>query len=147
MLDALKRLLSGQSEPAPKAVSPRAAAAALLVEAAFADGVYANLESDMIAEILLDTFGLDADEADALIAEGEDLANEAAGAHQFTKIVKTLPEAERVRLVEALYRVVLADGDKAAIEEAFVRHIASLLHIDDVQRARARQAAEARQPD
>ena len=55
MLDALKRLLSpSKREAAPdRSMDPHVAAAALLVEAALADGVYANLESDRIALLLL----------------------------------------------------------------------------------------------
>ena len=144
MFDAFKRFL-GNGEPKPEtAVDPHEAAAALMVEAALADGVYANLESDMIAEILLESFDYDADRADTLIKRGEALAEQAVGAHQFTKEVKTLPFAQREAVIEGLYRVALADGDKCKFEEAYIRHVASLLHVDDVSRAKARQRAEAR---
>lgn len=125
-------------------IDPQIAATALLVEAALIDGVYVNLESDMIAEILLEAFSLDADSVDALIEKGEELAEAAIDAHKFTKHVKTLEMQERVAIVEGLYRVVLADGEKSDVEDSFVRQIASLLHVDDVSRARARQRAEAR---
>jgi uncharacterized tellurite resistance protein B-like protein len=106
-----------------------------------------NIESDMIAEILLEAFKFDADKADAVLAEGEALAEEAVGSHQFTKHVKKLPIAERISIIEGLYRVALADGEKSDIEDAYIRHVASLLHIDDISRAQARQAAEKRIAD
>ncbi len=144
VFDAMKRLF-GRSDPRPDAaLDPHEAAVALMVEAALADGIYANLESDMIAEILVESFGFDADRTDALMRRGESLAEEAIGAHQFTKEVKKLPDAERVAVIEGLYRVSLADGDRCKFEEAFIRHVASLLHVDDVSRAHARQRAEAR---
>ncbi|MEO0753420.1 MAG: TerB family tellurite resistance protein, partial [Pseudomonadota bacterium] len=60
MFDAFKKLL-GQTEPKrDTAVDPHEAAVALMVEAALSDGIYANLESDMIAEILIESFGFDA---------------------------------------------------------------------------------------
>ncbi len=143
MFGFLRRLFSAGRRPA-RSVDPHEAAAALLVEAALADGVYANMESDMIALILLESFGFDAARADALLQRGETLAEAAVGAHAFTKQVKSLPLTQRIALIEGLYRVALADGDRCPYEDAFVRHVASLLHIDDVARAGARRVAEAR---
>ena len=143
MFDAVKRWFS--SEPAPdEAQDPHEAAAALMVEAALADGVYADMESDMIAMILLESFDFDADRVDELLQKGELLAEEATGAHQFTKHVKKLPLNERTAIIEGLYRVALSDGDKCPYEEAYIRHVASLLHVDDVRRAHARQSAQAK---
>ncbi len=76
MIKALRRMFAPKT-PALKAMDPQVAAAALMVEAALIDGVYVNIESDMIAEILLEAFGFDADKADAVLAEGEALAEEA----------------------------------------------------------------------
>ncbi|KCZ51071.1 tellurite resistance TerB family protein [Hyphomonas pacifica] len=146
MMNALKNLFRAKT-PAEKPMDPQVAAAALLVEAALSDGVYVNMESDVIAEILLEAFQFDADKADAVLAEGEALAEEAVGSHQFTKHVKKLAIEERVSIIEGLYRVALADGEKSDIEDAYIRHVASLLHVDDILRAQARQSAEARMPD
>ena len=146
MMNTLKNLFR-QKTPAERPMDPQVAAAALLAEAALSDGVYVNIESDMIAEILLEAFKFDADKADAVLAEGEALAEEAVGSHQFTKHVKKLPIAERISIIEGLYRVALADGEKSDIEDAYIRHVASLLHIDDISRAQARQAAEKRIAD
>mgnify|MGYP003654709902 CR=1 FL=1 len=143
MFEALKKMFSGEPKPAHGKLDPHVAAAALLVEAALVDGVYANLESDQIAEILLESFDLDADRADAVLAEGESLAENSIGAHQFTQHVKRLPEKERNAVIVALYRVSLSDGVACKFEDAFIRHVASLLHVDDVTRALARKRAEA----
>lgn len=144
MFDAFKRMFGSGEPKHDSAVDPHEAAVALMVEAALADGIYANLESDMIAEILIESFGFDADRTDHLMTRGELLAEEAIGAHQFTKEVKTLPEGERIAVIEGLYRVALADGDRCKFEEAYIRHVASLLHVDDVSRAHARKRAETR---
>ena len=143
MFDAFKKMFAPKS-PTSRAIDPHIAAAALLVEAALSDGIYANLESDMIAEVLLESFQLDAETTDAILAEGETLAESAVGSHQFTKHVKTLPMPKRLSIIEGLYRVALSDGEKCAIEDAYIRHVASLLHVDDVSRAGARQRAEAK---
>ena len=144
MLDALKNLFSKRDTAPPREIDPEVATAALLVEVALVDGVYANLESDQIAEILLDSLGLDAERVDEVMEQGEDLAENAIGSHQFTKHVKKLPLLKRVKVVEGLYLVSLADGAACKFEEAFIRHVASLLHVDDVRRNQARRRAETR---
>ena len=144
MFDRLKRLFGGDVSPKPsRTTDPYVAAAALLVEAALSDGVYANVESDQIAEILLESFQFDAARADAVLEEGERLAEQATGAHEFTKYVKRLSMEERTRLIQGLYRVALSDGEKSPFEDAYIRHVASLLHVDDISRAKARKVAEA----
>lgn len=143
MMNALKKLFTSKT-PAEQPIPAEIAVGALLVEAALVDGVYVNIESDMIAEILLESFNFDADKADAVLAEAEALAEEAVGSHQFTRHAKKLPLEDRIKVIEAIYRVVLSDGERSDVESAYVRHVAGLLHVDDVQRAGARQRAEAR---
>ncbi|MEQ9506578.1 MAG: TerB family tellurite resistance protein [Hyphomonas sp.] len=143
MMKTIRNLFTPKT-PAELPMPAEVAVGALLVEAALIDGVYVNIESDMIAEILLESFDFDADKADAVLAEAEALAEEAVGSHQFTKHTKKLALADRVKVVEAIYRVILSDGERSDIEEAYVRQVASLLHVDDVSRAQARQRAEAR---
>ena len=46
--------------------------------------------------------------------------------------------------VEAIYRVILSDGERSDVEDAYVRHVAGLLHVDDIARAEARKRAEVR---
>ena len=147
MAGFLSRLFGGGASSAPvRDLDPYEAAAALLVEAALVDGVYANLESDMIAEILVTSFNMDAGRADSVLLRGEQIAEEATDAHALTRHVKTLPNSERAGVIEGLYRVSLADGDACKYEESFIRHVASLLHVDDVTRAHARRRAELNAP-
>ena len=138
----------GKSRPiAPERnLDPHEAAAALLIEAALIDGVYANIESDMIAEILVTSFGMDASTADATLKKAEALSEQAVDAHALTRHVKGLDQSERVSLVEALYDVSFADGEACKFEEAYIRHVSSLLHIDDAHRTAARRRAELNRP-
>jgi len=142
-MNLLKNLFRSKT-PAERDMDPHLAVAALLVEAALVDGVYVNIESDMIAEILLEAFDLEADRVDELISEGETLAEEAVDSYNFTRHVKKLSMSTRISVIEGLYRVALSDGERSDVEDAFIRHVASLLYVDDVARAGARQRAEAR---
>ncbi|MEL8055657.1 MAG: TerB family tellurite resistance protein [Pseudomonadota bacterium] len=144
MASFLSRLFGNSRPVAPERnLDPYEAATALLIEAALIDGVYANIESDMIAELLVTSFNMDAQTADETLKKAETLSEQAVDAHALTRHVKSLDESERVSLIEALYRVSFADGESCKFEEAYIRHVASLLHIDDLKRTSARRRAEA----
>lgn len=145
MLDALKRLFGAPgSEPHPE-IDPHVAATALLVEAALADGIYADCEQDQIRDILAGAFKLPEEKAERILDEAEQLSETAIDHHRFTRVVKAcLSHQERVALIEQLWMVVLADGEKSPFEDAFVRRIAPLVAIPDRERAFARSRAEAR---
>ncbi len=140
MLDALKRLFGDDRDPAAEdARAGAVAAAALLVEAALADGIYAQIEAQVIREAVATSFSLDAEAAARLVEEAEALAERAVDHHRFTTIVKHAPMAERVALIEALWRVAFADGEESPFEEAFVRRIANLIHVPPREARLARQ--------
>ena len=146
MMNWLKSLFGGNEQETDagggRTEDPQVAAAALLVETALSDGIYADIESERIISVLMKTFDIEHDAASAILDEAEDLAEEATGAHQYTILVKGLAEEKRVQSIEGLYFVTFADGEKCPFEDAFVRHVASLLHVDDRSRAEARQRAE-----
>ncbi len=145
MMSFLKGLFGANSSAAPvRDIDPHLAAATLMVEAALADGVYANIESDRIAMILLESFNFDADKVDNMLEEAEELADSLTDTYAMTSRAKLLPITERVGVIEGLYLISLADGERCAFEDAYIRHVASLLHVDDVSRAKARQSAEAK---
>ena len=145
MINMLKRLFGASAIVVPvRDVDPHLAAATLMVEAALADGVYANIESDRIAMILLESFNFDADRVDRILEEAEELADSLTDTYSMTSRAKLLPLGERVGIIEGLYLISLADGERCAFEDAYIRHVASLIHVDDVARAKARQRAEQR---
>lgn len=142
MLDALIKRLTGNAEAAPedRRAAERTAIAALLVEAARADGVYLDEERSMIAEVLADRYGLDAAGADALRSEGETAQKEATDIVRFTRVLKdAIPHEDRVEILEAVWRVVYADGEGEAHETNLVRRLCGLLYIPDREAGLARQ--------
>lgn len=143
MFNALRRLLkSGSGTPEPDRVTdPKVATAALLVEAALTDGVYAEVEQAAILKVIRDAFEIGEAEARAILSEAEPQSEQAVDAWRFTTIVKTLPLETRLKVIGGLYKVANADGDACKFEDAFIRHVASLLHIEDVDRAHARRDA------
>lgn len=145
MLNALKRFLGLSDDDDAGGETgideARVCATALLVEAALADGIYADIEEERIRQLVSSTFGLSEDKARRLLDEAEGLAEQAVDHHRFTKVVKKLPLAQREQIVEGLWRVVFADGEESPFEEAFVRKVAALLAVDDRASRLARQRA------
>ncbi len=140
MLEALKRFFGDDRDPAADETRAGAlAATALLVEAALADGVYADVEARVIRDVVASSFGLDRDAAARLLEEAEALAERAVDHHRFTTIVKHGALAERIAFVEALWRVTFADGEESPFEDAFVRRIADLIHVPPRDARLARQ--------
>lgn len=144
MIKALKTLFSGTQAAgaAEDEISAELAAAALMVEAAMSDGVYADVEHDEILKILLSSFKLEAAKAEAVLKNAEDLAEQAVDHHRFTKVVKALDHDQRMQIMTDLWSVALADGERDAHEDMLLRRLAPLLALSDRERAKARQAAE-----
>ena len=142
MLKNLLNMLSGAepSEPDDKVHAGRVAIAAILAEAAMADGVYAPEEQQKIGRILAQRFDLSESEAAALRAEGQAAQSEAMDLVKFTRVVKdAVPFEERVSVIEAVWRVIYADGDRDYEESALVRKLCGLLYVPDRDAGLARQ--------
>ncbi len=144
MLDALRSLFRADTGPRAE-VPAEVAVAALLVDAARADGVYHPAERRAVGTLLQAMFGLDAAGADALRVRGEASQAEAADIVRFTRVIKAaMDEPQRIRLMEALWEVVLADHERAPDEDALLRKLAPLIAVDDRDSAAARQRVLAR---
>jgi uncharacterized tellurite resistance protein B-like protein len=143
MIDMLLRLVSGPAEV--QTADERIALAALLVEAARADGEYAESEKAQIRQILAARFGLDTAGAARLCAEGEAAQADAADVVRFTRAVKdAVPYDQRLAVIEALWEVIYADGALEMHESALMRKLCGLLHLADQDCGLARQRVAAR---
>ena len=140
--DLMNRLLGAAPQPDPDA-DYRLSLAALLVRCAKVDDEYAAHEQAVIDRILMGRYGLDAADAAALRDAGERMEREAGDTVHLTRAIKQgVPHEERGAIVEALWRVVLADDDRDHMENAFLRLVVKLLGINDVDSGLARQRAE-----
>lgn len=148
MLADLLRRLSGRPENDSllPAEDQRIAVAALLVIAAHADHDYVDVERAQIERALADRYGLDASAAAALRAQGEAAEDAAVDLYRFTSLVKAgVPYEERAGVIEAMWRVILADASRDQHEEALMRRVTDLLGLDPRESIEARQRAQAAQ--
>ncbi len=136
-------LLKNLLEPESKSLAPadaRLAIAALLVRVAQSDNNYEAAEILKIDRVLATRYQLDQKAAVVLRTEGEALEKEAPDTVRFTRAIKdAVPFEERVSVIEALWQVALADGERDAEEDALLRLVANLLGISDVESASARK--------
>jgi uncharacterized tellurite resistance protein B-like protein len=141
MIDALKALFRPGPGTAPRdAIEPDLAIAALLVEAARADGTMTDADLRAVQALLADMLDLDEAAARTLRERGEAAQHAAADLVRFTRVIKTaLDEDARVALVEALWRVVLVDHHRDPHEDALLRRLAPLLAVSDHDSAAARR--------
>lgn len=119
-------------------------AAALLVEAAWLDGEFTADERISISGALQTHFGLNEDEAASLLAEAEKVQEDAIEISRFTRAVKSMPEEQRVQILEAMWEVVLADGELHAYEANLLRRVGGLIYVSDRENGEARLRVKAR---
>ena len=86
-----------------------------------------------------DRYALD-DVKQAHYAKGRGIRGRGADTVRFTRAIKEcVAYEERLAVIEALWQIALADGERDAEEDALIRLVASLLGITDVDSAIARQ--------
>lgn len=113
------------------------ATAALLVEMCRSDFSESADEKSAVRQLLQRHFALNEAELDQLITDASRRVDIAVSLHEFThRLNRELAEAEKLALVEMLWRVSHADGHVDKHEEYLILRIAGLLHVSDRDRIR-----------
>ncbi|MDE2913916.1 MAG: TerB family tellurite resistance protein [Paracoccaceae bacterium] len=121
----------------------RLALAALLVRAARSDGDYDIREKSIIDRILRERFAMPDVDSVRVRREAEVLEAKAPDTVRFTRAVKrNVAHENREAIVEALWRVVLADDRRDAEEDGFLRLVVHLLGVSDRDSGFARRRAQ-----
>lgn len=110
------------------------AAAVLLLEVAHADGEFQAVEESVIESVLKEHF----DVADELLSDLLELAemkrNNSSDLYQFTRdINKAFTQPEKEQIIEAVWRLVYADGRLDRFEEALMRQLGTLIGLSHRQ--------------
>ena len=143
MFDALLRRLTAPEPDPLTGDDSRLAMAALLVRIARADGEYHRDEIARIDKLLTTRYNLGPFEVAKLRREAEELEREAPDTVRFTRAIKdAVPYEDRAGVVESLWEIVLADGERDHEEDAMMRLVAPMLGINDRDSALARQRVE-----
>lgn len=118
----------------------RLAAAALLVHLAEAEGSADAAGRARLNEVIEKNFGLDPAATARLVQSAEASDQQAVDFYRFTRVIcSNLDQTGRLRVVEMLWEIALADGAVQEIEENAVAQIAELLGVSPHDRVRLRQ--------
>ena len=122
------------------------ACAALMVEAAMADGNFDMRERAALKAALgRPPLAIAPEDADEIIAEAERDHNQAVDIFRYLKVIgPRFEEEEREALIEMLWDIVYADGELSEFEAQLLRRIAGLLGVPDSVSGAARKRALAR---
>lgn len=150
MLDRLKNFMAELTgEPAAREFGEddyRLAAVALLVHLAKAEGPTDESERARLTDIIEKNFSLDPQATARLIQSAEASDREAVDFYHFTHVIcRSLGQPGRLRIIEMMWEIALADGVVHEVEENIVARIAELLGVSPHDRVmlRHRVAAEA----
>lgn len=121
----------------------RLAAVALLVHAAAIDGEMSQDERAKLHAVVKRGFSLDDALTDELIEKATLAENEAVDLYHFTSLLnRTLDEPGRARVIEMMWEVVFADGQRDELEDNLLWRAADLLGVSPRERIELRQRIE-----
>jgi uncharacterized tellurite resistance protein B-like protein len=150
MLEALKNFLAefsdGSKQPHHFAEGDyRLAAAALLVHVMSIDGNVSDKEMRTLRGLLQSRFALTDPETEELIDAATAADREAVDLYHFTSLLnRSLDEEGRKRMVEMMWEIVYADGQRSEFEDNVIWRAADLLGISSRERIELRRSVAGR---
>ena len=104
--------------------------ASLLIHAAKIDEHFTKEEEVIIKDTLIQ-LGSSVDSIDQLIEKAKSMEENSNQILDFTREVKNLNESEKIKIVEALWRIIYSNKDADMYETNLMRRLAGLLYIDN----------------
>jgi uncharacterized tellurite resistance protein B-like protein len=118
----------------------RLAAAALLVHAAAIDGEMSQSERDALHAIIKKRFNLDDAATNELIDKATAAEQESVDLYHFTHLLnRALDEEGRAKIVEMMWEIVYADGQRDELEDNLLWRAADLLGVSARERIELRR--------
>jgi uncharacterized tellurite resistance protein B-like protein len=150
MLEKIKRLVGdlhgGKHASRFDADDYRVAAAALLVHVATLEGALTAAARDKLRATLMSQFSLTDALADELIEAAAKADREAVDFYHFTSLLmRTLNEQGRLKIIEMLWEMALADGRVSEFEDNMLWRVADLLAVSPRDRIALRQRVAGKQ--
>ncbi|MDY6971822.1 MAG: TerB family tellurite resistance protein [Thermodesulfobacteriota bacterium] len=141
MIDLVKKYFSGRTKGIPFDQEKgthhhniQIATCALLLEMSGIDGEFSGVERDSIISILKRDYGLSDENAEALIESSNEELKGSVDLWQFTNLInQNYSEEEKISVIEAVWRIVYADGKLAEHEDYLVHKLANLLRLTHKQ--------------
>ena len=102
---------------------------ALLIHVAKIDENYSEKEKEIIKKTLLE-LGLSNDDLENIFKKSEEVEKNSNQILEFTKEVKNKDETFKIKIVEALWKIIYADNISDMYEVSLMRRLTGLLYLD-----------------
>ena len=143
MINLLKNILNNQNSQEDKENSKNLELlCGLMIEAAYTDGQIDQSELSKIKLSLINIFTEDPKEVNLVLEKALKNKNNSKSLHHYTSFInKNFDKDKKLLLIEALWEIVLSDGELHDFESNLIRRLAGLLYISDVNSGNARKRA------
>lgn len=119
------------------------AAAMLFVEVMYADHKTNEKEERAVRMALANCFTLTDDEVEKLLLLAKEKAQDVTSLYEYTSTIhRGLSLEDKIRIVEQIWTIILADNEIDKHEEQLVRRIADLLHLRHSEFIRAKHRVQ-----
>ena len=103
---------------------------ALLLETSMADEILDESELMALKNTLQKDFQINEDEIDELIDLAKENVEDSTSLYEFTRDINdNLDAAERVKLIESMWKIAYADGNIDKYEEHIIRKVSNLIYV------------------
>ena len=103
---------------------------ALLLETSMADEILDESELMTLKNTLQKDFQINKDEIDELIDLAKENVEDSNSLYEFTRDINdNLDAAERVKLIESMWKIAYADGNIDKYEEHIIRKVSNLIYV------------------
>ena len=103
--------------------------ASLLIHTAKIDENYTNKEEEIIKKTLIE-LGAKTLDIDKIINNATIFEKTSNQILNFTKEIKSMPEADKIKIIESLWKIIYSDNNSDMYETNLMRRLAGLLYID-----------------
>ena len=143
MINFLKNILNNQNSQENKDNNKNLELlCGLMIEAAYTDGHIDRSELNKIKLSLINVFSEDPMEVNLVLEEAVKNKNNSKSLHHYTSFInKNFDEDKKLLLIEALWEIVLSDGEIHDFESNLIRRLSGLLYISDIDSGNARKRA------
>ena len=106
----------------------------LMIEAANTDGEVAQEELNKISHSLINVFKEDPKVVEISLTKAFENRDNSKSLHYYTsKLNKSYSNENKIKLIEVLWEIILADNEIHDFETNLIRRLAGLLYISDVE--------------
>ena len=125
MFDIFKKNMLGENEGKNLYVN----IGALLINVAKVDENYSEQEKEIIKKTLLE-LGLTKTDLNDVFEKSEEVEKNSNQILEFTKEIKNKDEDFKIKIIEALWKIIYADGVSDMYEMSLMRRLTGLIYLD-----------------